>query len=99
MVDGPTEWTDLEQTEQANRQLVRSFVETVYLQRQDDKLSDFLLDSLLLQHDPHFKDGAKASFVSIANGINHHRRILLHKNRPRFNTKPFTRSWPKATLS
>jgi predicted SnoaL-like aldol condensation-catalyzing enzyme len=41
MVDGPTEATDLELTE-VNREIARSFVETVLIEGQLDRLSDFV---------------------------------------------------------
>ena len=56
MVDGPTESTDLEKTE-ANRELVRDFVETVYVNKQVDKLSEYANGDDFIQHDPAGVDG------------------------------------------
>ena len=56
MVDGPTEATDREKTE-ANRALVRSFVEEVLVGRRMDGLTDYLDGDRLLQHDPRLADG------------------------------------------
>ncbi|MEJ8475468.1 nuclear transport factor 2 family protein [Roseibium algae] len=57
MVDGPTEVTDLHLTE-ANRTLVRSFVETVFVGRQLDRLDEFINEAGYIEHNPHRMDGA-----------------------------------------
>jgi len=56
MVDGPTEATDLPQTE-LNRALVRSFVEAVLIDRQLDKLEDFIDGERFTQHNSELEDG------------------------------------------
>jgi predicted SnoaL-like aldol condensation-catalyzing enzyme len=56
MVDGPTEATDLALTED-NRALVRSFVEAVAIERQLDRLEDFVDGERFVQHDPELEDG------------------------------------------
>ena len=58
MLDGATAITDLDRTE-ANRGLVRSFVETVLIGRQLDRLSEFV-NSALIQHNPGMADGTAA---------------------------------------
>lgn len=58
MVDGPTEATDLDQTEQ-NRALVRSFVEAVLIDGQMDRLTDYV-DAAFAEHNPRLGDGVAA---------------------------------------
>ena len=59
MVDGPTEATDLEQTE-ANRDLVQAFVQNVLIDRQLNKLDRYVEAESLTQHNPHIPDGVPA---------------------------------------
>lgn len=56
MVDGPTEATDLDQTEH-NRTKVRSFVETVLIAGQLDAFDTFLDVTAYAEHNPRFMDG------------------------------------------
>jgi predicted SnoaL-like aldol condensation-catalyzing enzyme len=56
MVDGPTEATNLDETE-ANRRIVRSFVNEVLINRQIDKLALYLDDQQYTEHNPHLGDG------------------------------------------
>ncbi len=56
MVDGPTEATDLDQTE-ANRSLVRSFVEEVLIDRRVDRLGHYIDADGFTEHNPKMKDG------------------------------------------
>lgn len=56
MVDGPTEVSDLDQTE-VNRELVRSFVDNILLKRRLEKLGDYISDDHYTQHDPMIGDG------------------------------------------
>ena len=56
MVDGPTEATDAALTE-ANRELVRSFVEDVLVRRKLEKLQDYVAEDGFTQHDPDIADG------------------------------------------
>ncbi|MCP4920295.1 MAG: hypothetical protein GY913_25625 [Proteobacteria bacterium] len=58
MVDGPTEATDLEKTEE-NRALVRAFYEDVLIGGNHDRLEVYLGDPYI-QHGPHGEDGADA---------------------------------------
>lgn len=58
MVDGPTEAVELERTE-ANRGLVRGFIEDVMIGRQLDRLAHYVHHELT-QHDPALRDGAGA---------------------------------------
>jgi predicted SnoaL-like aldol condensation-catalyzing enzyme len=56
MVDGPTEAVDLELTE-SNRARVRSFVETVLIDRQIEQLADFVDEKIFTEHNPESGDG------------------------------------------
>lgn len=56
MVDGPTESTDLDQTD-ANRQLVRDFVETVLINASVNRLTDFIDADNFTDHNPRGGDG------------------------------------------
>jgi predicted SnoaL-like aldol condensation-catalyzing enzyme len=56
MVDGPTEAADLELTE-GNRALVRSFVEIVLIDKQLDRLTDFVDGDTYAEHNPELSDG------------------------------------------
>lgn len=59
MVDGPTESTDLELVE-SNRALVRSFVETVLIDGQLDRLTNFVDEEAYAEHNPRLGDGISA---------------------------------------
>ena len=56
MVDGPSEAVDLGLTEH-NRALVRSFVETVLVDGQLDRLTDFVDQNSYAEHNPRLGDG------------------------------------------
>jgi predicted SnoaL-like aldol condensation-catalyzing enzyme len=56
MTDGPVAATDLDQTE-ANKALVRSFVDEIILKRQMDKLAGFFDGDHYIQHNPAVADG------------------------------------------
>jgi predicted SnoaL-like aldol condensation-catalyzing enzyme len=56
MVDGTTEAADHELTE-SNRALVRSFVETVLVDGQLDRLADFFDEDTYAEHNPQLGDG------------------------------------------
>jgi predicted SnoaL-like aldol condensation-catalyzing enzyme len=55
MVEGPTEATDLDKTE-TNRSLVRSFVETVLIDGQFDRIADFIDAAVYREHNPRLED-------------------------------------------
>ncbi|MFT5680927.1 MAG: putative SnoaL-like aldol condensation-catalyzing enzyme [Myxococcota bacterium] len=59
MVDGPTEATDLDRTEE-NRALVRAFVETVCIAGKRDALDAFVSTDHYTEHHPTGVDGAEA---------------------------------------
>ncbi len=56
MVDGPTEVTDLDQTE-SNRKIVRSFVDDVLVNRRLENLEGYYNDERFTQHNPRIADG------------------------------------------
>jgi len=59
MVDGPIDVTDLDRTE-SNRDIVRSFVEDVLINRRLDKLDHVIDDTPFTQHNPKMEDGLAA---------------------------------------
>ena len=59
MIDGPTEATDVEKTD-ANKQLVRSFVEDIFVNIDLDKFGNYFDGDNYIQHNPHRTDGASA---------------------------------------
>ena len=59
MVDGPTEAVDLELTE-SNRALVRAFVEAVLINRDLDRLIDYVDEDNYAEHNPRTGDGVSA---------------------------------------
>lgn len=59
MVDGPTEARDLGQTE-SNRALVLKFVQTVLVEANLDRLTDFIEEGAFAEHNPRGEDGLAA---------------------------------------
>ncbi|MGI8332734.1 nuclear transport factor 2 family protein [Actinomadura scrupuli] len=59
MVDGATEITDLDRTED-NRELVRGLIENVYIGGDRSALADHFDGDALIQHNPHLPDGVPA---------------------------------------
>ena len=59
MVDGPAEAVDLELTE-SNRAKVRSFVETVLVDGDLDRLAEFVSEDEFAEHNPRLVDGVSA---------------------------------------
>jgi len=57
MVDGPTEAIDLELTEN-NRTLIRSFINTVLIEKNLDHLTQFVDEEDYIEHNPQLEDGA-----------------------------------------
>lgn len=74
MVDGPTEATDIKLTEN-NRSLVRSFVETVLVAKQIERLTDFIDESAYAEHNPKLADGISALRSALEVSHNGHRHI------------------------
>lgn len=59
MVDGPTEAIDCDLTE-SNRALVKAFVETVLIDGQLDRLTDYIDEDAYTEHNPQRIDGLSA---------------------------------------
>lgn len=77
MVDGPVEAVDRGQTE-SNRALVRSFVETVLIAGDLDRIADFVADDFA-EHNPRLRDGVPALRAALEAGdIDYHKihRVL-----------------------
>jgi predicted SnoaL-like aldol condensation-catalyzing enzyme len=87
MVDGPIEAVDFELTE-SNRALVRSFVETVLVEGQLDRLTDFIDEDNYTEHNPRLGDSVSVlrSALEASDGrgrcIDYHRihRVLAEGN-------------------
>ena len=59
MTDGPTEATDVEKTD-ANKQLVKNFVEEIFVHVELDKFTNYFDGDRYIQHNPRRTDGAAA---------------------------------------
>ena len=59
MVDGPVEAVDHELTE-SNRAFVRSFVETVLVDGQRHRMTDYVAENAYAEHNPRLADGVSA---------------------------------------
>jgi predicted SnoaL-like aldol condensation-catalyzing enzyme len=66
MVDGPTEASDIDQTE-SNRELVRSFVTDILINRRLDKLEHYIDNECFTQHSPRVADGLSALRSALQN--------------------------------
>ena len=62
-LDGPTEITDLDKTDE-NRALVTDFIETVLINRELDKVADYVSAKTYIQHNPEVGDGLQ-SFLDL----------------------------------
>ena len=65
MVDGPTEATDLAETE-ANRETVRSFVDEVLINGRFDRLQHHFIGQHYTEHNPRMADGLSALRSALA---------------------------------
>ncbi len=65
MTDGPTEPTDLAKTE-ANKQLVRAFVDDILVNGKLEKLSGYYDGDKYTQHNPHVADGLSGLGAALA---------------------------------
>ena len=61
MTDGKTKATDHHKTA-SNKQLARSFVQTVLIEGHTERLSSYFRADLLIQHNPHMGDGVQEFF-------------------------------------
>ena len=78
MVDGPMQATDLELTE-ANRSMVRSFVETVLIGGALDQLSTFVDLDTYAEHNPFLVDGGSSLQSALGASTDGHRHIDYHR--------------------
>lgn len=78
MVDGPTEAVDLELTEQ-NRAVVRSFVETVLVGGELDRLPEFLDEKNFVEHNSRLGDDISGLQESLTVGPDGNRLIDYHR--------------------
>ena len=81
MVDGPTEATNLEDTE-TNRSLIQSYVQDVLISQDYEKLSNYVAENLI-QHDPFLVDGRDALLKDLHSGVkvyNKLHRVLARGN-------------------
>jgi predicted SnoaL-like aldol condensation-catalyzing enzyme len=67
MVDGPTEATDPERTED-NREIVISFVDNVLVGRQPGQLENYIDEEIYIQHDPQIADGLRPLRLALEPG-------------------------------
>lgn len=79
MVDGSTKITELEQTE-FNRELVRSFVDNVLINRQLVKLESYIDEENFTQHDPEVADGLSAMRVLLETPAGNSLKLEYLKN-------------------
>ncbi len=77
MVDGPTDAVDLALTE-SNRAIVWSFVETVLVNGELDRLTDFVDEDTYIEHNPRLRDGVSALQLALEARDEGHRRIDYH---------------------
>lgn len=66
MIDGPTEATDLDRTEQ-NRNLIRSFFDEVLVGGQIDRLDHYIESEGYTEHNPYMADGLPALRSALSN--------------------------------
>ncbi len=78
MVDGPATATDHELTER-NRCLVRSFVETVLIAGQNERITDFVAGDGYIEHNPHLTDGVSSVRSALAETHGDRRNIDYHR--------------------
>lgn len=77
MVDGPTDAVDLELTE-SNRAIVRSFVESVLVNGDLDRLEDFVDEDSYIEHNPRRGDGVSIFRSALKDEDQSGRRIDYH---------------------
>ena len=78
MVDGPTEAVDLELTE-SNRAIVRSFVESVLIDVQLARITDFIDEHSYVEHNPQLGDGVSILRSALEAETGGNRRIDYHR--------------------
>ena len=78
MLDGPTEATDLDRTED-NRDLVRSFVEEVLVSGRLDELDRYIDSDMYTEHNPHMSDGLPALREALSTNDRERRYDRIHR--------------------
>ncbi len=78
MLDGSTEVTDLDKTED-NRKFIKSFVEEVLLGEQWDKLDHYIDSDGYIEHNPHMKDGLPSLREALSNNDTARRYEKIHR--------------------
>lgn len=78
MVDGPTEADDIELTE-SNRVFVRSFIESVLVDGQLDRITDFIDEHTYAEHNPRLGDGVSVLRSALETEEKSGRRIDYHR--------------------
>jgi len=78
MIDGPTEATDLDQTEE-NRNLVRSFFDTVLVSGKLDRLEHYIDSEGYTEHNPDMADGLPALRASLSSNTKVKTYDKLHR--------------------
>ena len=78
MLDGPTDPTDLDRTED-NRDLVRSFVEEVLLNDTLSQLDQYIDSGSYVEHNPHMSDGLPALRESLSINDRARRYERIHR--------------------
>lgn len=78
MVDGPTDATDLDLTEN-NRALVRSFVETILVDGQLNRLTDFVDKDTFAEHNPRLGDRVSILHAALETDEGGYRSIDYHR--------------------
>ncbi len=77
-MDGPTDTTDHDLTEN-NRALVRSFIETVFVDGQLIRLKDFVDEDSYAEHNPRLGDGVTMLRAALEAGHDGRRRMDYHR--------------------
>lgn len=78
MVDGTTDVVDLEQTE-ANREVVRRFVDEILIKRDMEQFDQYFGDSFI-QHNPQLPDGVDALRAALEYAIDNGPVVQYNKN-------------------
>ena len=76
MVDGATEVKDIDKTE-ANRQLIKSFVEQVLIDGQINRLESYIDNNNYLEHNPRLQDGI-ASLRGVLLELDSNKEVIIN---------------------
>mgnify|MGYP000618016566 CR=1 FL=1 len=77
MIDGPTEVTDLDKTEE-NRELVRSFVDEVLINGQIERLEQYINAVGYTEHNPHMSDDLSALHSALSETDSNGKRMIQY---------------------